>query len=152
MSSCIFSCSPKLFSIWFMISTFSCWSAPMTDAVRSYSALIFVVGCWLLVGCWFANDSFFLDQCCLKLFFSSDGCLIFLFDLFSSVCFVEELDREFCRRIFPCCFCFSVSLVVWLLFCVGLLLIILLCLTFFLCLTSFVYIFTYRNKKVFLFS
>ena len=92
MSSCIFNCSPKLFSVsmvcsiklmTLMISTFCCWPP-------SFLAVAFVV--WLCD--WFISDWFLLDESCFKLSNSSWRCLICLLNPSSLLWFVNELDRD----------------------------------------------------------
>ena len=102
MSSCIFNCSPKFFSVFMvcsiklitlMISTYCCWPPSMMETV------------WKFFGCWFycsvdwlrdsfINDWFLLDASCFKLSISSCKCLICLLNPSSLVWFVDELDRD----------------------------------------------------------
>ena len=60
---------------------------------------------WKFFGCcfcgsvdwlcdWFTNDWFLLDESCFKLSISSCRCLICLFNPFSFVWFVDDLDRD----------------------------------------------------------
>ena len=138
-------CSIKLITL--MISTFCCWPPSMMETVWNF------FGCWFYCSVdwlrdWFINDWFLLDESCFKLSISYCKCLICLWNPSSLVWFVDKFDRE----VFPCCFWCSVSLVVRLLFYIGLLLIFLFCLTFFLCWFCFTYVLICQNIKFFHFS